>query len=214
MRYARVAPIPPRFVWVVCFFVTCWGSFFLVPPSLPPVTVPISPLVACGCFFFPAPPGVPLLLRLLLPLPLLPACSVLYALRQCFVVLLFLPPPPLSLRILPCGFLPLQRLFFFFFLWGTSAPEQVDAVKNIQKKSVCWFFFTLLPACMQVSTAQVIGSRVPLVFVSGPIALMGRAPWRSPATPGGRPSLASLSSLPWILSPPLSPRSPVPRPPS
>ena len=80
-----------------------------------------------------------------------------------------------------------------------------------------WFFFglppppfplcilpcgTLHPACRQVSTALVIGSRPPSVLVSCPIARLGCGPWRFPAMPGGRPSLASLSSLPSLLSPP------------
>ena len=73
---------------------------------------------------------------------------------------------------------------------------------------------TLLPACTHVGTALVIRSRLPSVLVSCPIALLGRGPWRSLAMPGGRPSLASLSSLPSRLSPPLLPPRSVSRPPS
>ena len=52
------------------------------------------------------------------------------------------------------------------------------------------------PPCMhaqQLSKGHL--SLLPLVFLSCTIALLGRGPWRSPAMPGGRPSLASHSFL-------------------
>ena len=176
----------------------CLGGFFLSGPvggstSWPRPRFPQHPCLvptwSPAVVFLRAPLAAPLLHRLLLPIPLLPARSVLYALWRCFVDLFFFVCP----RLLSCCASCLV----------VSCPCRV-----------CWFFFTLLPACTHVSTALVIGSRLPLVFVSGLIALMGPAPWRSPAVPGGRPSLASLSFLPSLLSPPLPPPSPVSRPPS
>ena len=64
---------------------------------------------------------------------------------------------------------------------------------------------TLFPARTHDSTAHVFGSRFLSVLASCPFALLRLAPWRFPAMPGERPSLASLSSLPSLL--------PVSRPP-
>ena len=88
----------PRFPRYPCLFPTC------------------SPAVVV---FFRAPPADPLLHRLLLPVPPLPARSVLYALRRCFLGLFlffFWSAPPLFLLcILPCGVLPLPRLLVSFY---------------------------------------------------------------------------------------------------
>ena len=174
----------------------CLGGLFPSGPVGGPSSWarPPFPLYPClfptwspAFFFFRAPPGAPLLHRLFLPAPPLPARSVLFALRWCIAVFFCLPPPPLSLCILHCGFLPSRRLLVFFHL----------------------------PPCMHAlhCTALVIGSRLPSVFVSGLFAVVGRAPWRSPAMAGGCPSLALLPSLPSLLSPPLPPPVPSPSPP-
>ena len=85
------------------------GPLLLAPPPLPPADVPIPHLVTCGLVFFclHAPPGAPPLHRLLLPVPPLPACSVLYAIWRCFVVLISFSvcPPPLS-RCASCHVVP------------------------------------------------------------------------------------------------------------
>ena len=69
---------------------------------------------------------------------------------------------------------------------------------------------TLFPARTHEITAHVFGSRFLSVPAFCPFAILWLAPWRSPAMPGERPSLAapswqSLSSLPSLL--------PVSRPP-
>ena len=80
------------------------------------------------------------------------------------------PPPPFPLCLLTCGFMPLPHFFVFF---------------------------TLLPACTHVSTALVIGSRLPSVFVSGPVALPGAWPLAVPgqARWAHLPRVTLLSSL-------------------
>ena len=88
--------------------------------------------------------------------------------------------------------------FDFFSFPFRLLPPALSLCASCVVVSLC---FTLLPACTHVSTALVIGSRLPSVFVSGPLALAGPPSWRSPAKPGGRPSLASLCSLPSLLSP-------------
>ena len=189
VRLARVAPFPPPFVWVVCFSLDLLGVELPCPAPASSSTRAYSPSGHLQLFFFlrasRGPSSAPFALSRTLA-----ACS-LCALRPLAVRCRFFsglpPPPPFELCIPPCCFLPLPRTLVFF---------------------------TLLPACRHVSTALVIGSRLPSMFVSGPIALMGRAPWRSPATPARRPTLASLSFLPSLLSPPLPPPTPVSRPPS
>ena len=155
---------------------TCWGLFLLAPPPGTRACSPPIRLLRCYFFLFFASPVAPLLLRLLRSVPPLPTRSVLFALRLCLWVLLFLfAPPPLPLCFLPPG--------------------------------------PLLPACTRDSTTHVFGSRCLSVLVSCPFALLELAPWRSPAMPGGRPSFASLPSLPSLLLPPLPLPSPVSRPP-
>ena len=52
------------------------------------------------------------------------------------------------------------------------------------------------PPCMHAEHLRTgLLSLLPSVFLSCPIALLGRGPWRSPAMPGGRPSLACHSFL-------------------
>ena len=80
--------------------------------------------------------------------------------------------PPVSLR----GFV---RVFFF----APPFPAVPPAL---------WF----APPCMHavhLGTGHL--SLLPSLLLSCPIALLGRGPWRSPAMPGGRPSLASHSFL-------------------
>ena len=147
--------------------------------------LPFVCVVACACFLFLA---AACLLCVFWGVLLCVPCPLRRV--RCCAALCWSTPPPFPLCIMPCGFLPLPRLLVNFL------------------------FFTLLPACTHVSTALVIGSRLPSVFVSGPIALMGRDSGWSPAMPRGHPSLAPLSSLPSLLSPHLPPPSPVSRPPS
>ena len=197
--------ILPPCVWVVRFLLDLLGA---PPPGPFPVFHPVTraytppgrlhPLcilhpaacypvsLACGSFSCPVH-------RLLLPFPPLRVCSVLCALRRCSVVfffvfvclLFFRGPPPLCLStVRPLLWIPVPAVFFF----------------------------TLLPACTHVITALVIGSRLPSVFISGPFAHAGRAPWQSRPSQVGAPPSRHSPLFP--LSPPLPalPPSPVSRP--
>ena len=162
---------------------TCRGSLLLVLPPFPialPVPIP-HPAACIFCVFSTLPLATLSHLpvarfscpvhRLLLPVLPLPACPVLCALCCALFVCFLLGrlPPPFPLCVLSCGFLSLLCLFF--------SP----------------------PPCMH-ARQQCTGHRVTApVFVSGPLAQAWCAPWRSPAKPGRRPSLASLSSLPSLL---------------
>ena len=121
---------------------------------------------------------------------------------------LFFCAPPVA-PLLHCLFLPVpppptRSVLFALrqclcFLFGSAPPPFPQCFLPC---------ITLLPSCTHVSTALVIGSQLPSVLVPCPFALLGPAPWRYPAMPGGRPSLALLSSLPSLLSPPLPPPLP------
>ena len=187
VRLARVAPIPSPFVWVVCFFLDLLGVFLPGPAIGSPGTCAYSPPGHLRLFFFRAPPAAPLLHRLLLPVSPLPARSVLFALRQCFVV--FFPPPPPPFSCASC--------------LVVSCPCRL-----------CWFFFYPLPCmharqhCTGPRVRAFLGVRLRSHPPHGacPLAVPGHARW----APLPRVCLLSLpSSLP---SPP--PPSPVSRPPS
>ena len=185
MRLARVTPFPPPFVWMV---------FLPSGPVGGPFSWPRPRFPRYPCLFPSSSPAFFLSARathgpspaLFAPTRSPAACSpiatrppVVHCGSVFFCFSWSAPPHPFPQRFLPSGFLPLPRMLVFF---------------------------NVLPACTHVSTALVIGSRLPSVFVSGPLALVGSASWRSLAKPGGRPSLASLSSLPSLLSPPLPSR--------
>ena len=124
-----------------------------------------------------SPPGHLLLLLFFLAppaVPPLPVCS--FPFPRCLLALCFTPSGG------AVG-------FCFFFGLPPPFPQCILPCGS------------LLPACTHISTAQVIWSRLPSVLFSCPTALLGRGPWRSPAMPGGRPSLASFSSLPSLPSP-------------
>ena len=180
---------PLVFGWFDSYW-TYWGSFLLVPPPFPIPLPVLIPHVAAStfCVFSTLPlatlsdlPVAPFscpVHRLLLPVLTLPARSVLCALSGalwvCFFLLFFLAAcPPLCL----CASCPVD-----------SCPC-----------CVCFFY---PPPCLH-ARHQCTGHRVTApVLVSGPLALAGRASWRSLAKPDERPSVASLSPLPSLLSPP------------
>ena len=207
VRLARVAPIPPSCVRVVSFLLDALGT--LLPGTAPgsiPLPAPITHRAACiQCVY----PTLPLATLWRLPVdPCLASCA------HCPLSLLPLPVSSVLCGFSRCIDVVLPRVFFAH---PAGRPPPRSLCVSVPYPAVsclfCVFFFTLLPACTYVTTALVIGLQVPSVFVSGPLAHAGRAPWRSPAMPGGRPSLASPSTPSSLLSPPPSPvacHSPVP----
>ena len=116
--------------------------------------------------------------------------------RRCCFCLFFCRAPPAVSRLPVCSIPfprrpPAQRFspsgvaagFYSCFFFAPPFPAVPPAL---------WF----PPPCMN---AQQLGtghlSLFPSVFLSCRIAFLGRGPWRSPAMPGGRPSLASHSFL-------------------
>ena len=189
-RLARVAPFPPPLVWVVCYLLGLLGALLPGPAPASPGTRTYSPPGHLCLFFLSRATRGPSFAPFA-PSRFPAACS-LSALCppavHCGVFFPVVSPPPFS-RCVSC--------------LVVSCPCRV-----------CWFFF-YPPPCMH-ARQHCTGHRVtaPLCVRLRPLALVGRAPWRSPAKPRGRPSLVSLSSLPSLHSPPLPPLSPVSQRPS
>ena len=154
------------------------GPFFLAPPPLPPVRVPILHLVTCGFAFRRSLPAVPHLHRLLLPVPPLPARPVLSALRRCIVVFFCGLPPHLS-RNVSC--------------LVVSCPCRV-----------CWFFFHPPPCmharqhCTAHGVTAPLGVRLwsPRPRGACPLAVPGQARWVPLLCVTHLSSLSSLPSTP------------------
>ena len=93
------------------------------------------------------------------------------------------------------------------FMDVSSVLSPFGAV-GCRSRFVCFFFrrsrFCVVPSSLHARTTTLHRhlSRLRSVLTSSPSAILWRGPWRSPAMPGGRPSLASQPLSP--LSPPLS----------
>ena len=206
MRLARVAPIAPPCVWVVCFLLDSLGTFCShksspAPSPFPiPLPAPIPYRAACILCLYPARPHAT---RWRLPaVPILASCTgCSYPFFRCLIA--------------RCCVSSGGAIMLLFFWCASRGPAPPLPFPSVCPCSVPWFpvasvFFTFLPPCTHVTTAQVIGLRLPSVLVCGPLAPAGTSPWGFPAKPGGRPTLASRSLVPSPRPTPVAFLSPVP----
>ena len=186
-------------------FVSCWTLWELgvILVTLLPRPIPVSHPATRAY----TPPGC--LPPVCLPLPA--ACYPVALARgsnSCLMRQLLLSALPLPVCSVLCVLWRCCYVFFWLFVFvhpvgGLTPPPSLCVSVPCPVVSCCFrVFFTLLPACTHGTTALVIGLRLPSVLVSVPLAPAGRSPWRSPARPGGRPSLLSPSTPSSVRSPP------------